>query len=136
MTKEQDKENTPKVEKTYTGYTSQADSESLPPIVPVEIQGETFWVHLDTSTGLGRDFISSDAVKKLGLQPIRYETRHVLTVNGTEKQSLPVYNITVSSLDRKAKEKLEVTGSTNPDFSTVKRPKMHELKLKDEQYQG
>ena len=59
------------------------DSESLPPIVPVEIQGETFWVHLDT--GSGRDFISSDVVKKLGLQPIRYETRHILTVNGTEK---------------------------------------------------
>ena len=130
MTKEQDKENTPKVEKTYTGYTSQADSESLPPIVPVEIQGETFWVHLDT--GSGRDFISSDAVKKLGLQPIRYDTRHILTVNGTKKQSLPVYHITIRSLDGKAKEKLEVTGSKNPDFSTVKRPKMHELKLKYE----
>ena len=83
VTKEQDKENTPKVGKTYTGYTSQADSESLPPIVPVEIQGETFWVHLDT--GSGRDFISSDAVKKLGLQPIRYKTRRILTVNGTKK---------------------------------------------------
>ena len=42
VTKEQDKENTPKVEKNYTGYTSQADNESLPSIVPVEIQGETF----------------------------------------------------------------------------------------------
>ena len=128
MTKEQDKENTPNVGKTYTGYTSEADSESLPPIVPVEMQGETFCVHLDT--GSGRDVISSDAVKKLGLQPIRYETRHILTVNGTKKQSLPVYNITVSSLDGKAKEKLEVTGSKNPDFSTVKKPKMYELKLK------
>ena len=48
------------------------------------------------------------------------------------KQSLPVYNITISSLDGKAKEKVEVTGSKNPDFSTVKRPKMHELKLKYE----
>ena len=90
MTKEQNKENSPKVEKTYPGYTSQADSESLPPIVPVEIQGETFWVHLDT--GSGRDFIPSDAVKKRGLQPIRYETRHILTVNGTKRQSLPVYS--------------------------------------------
>ena len=51
VTREQDKENTPEVGKTYTGYTSQADSESLPPIVPVEIQGETVWVHLDTSSG-------------------------------------------------------------------------------------
>ena len=75
VTKEQDKENTPKVEKTYTGYTSKADSEALSPIVPVETQRETFWVHLDT--GSGRDFISSDAVKKLCLQPIRYETRHI-----------------------------------------------------------
>ena len=43
-----------------------------------------------------------------------------------------MHNITISSLDVKAKEKLEVTGSKNPDFSTVKRPKMHELKLKYE----
>ena len=90
--------------------------------------GETLWVHFDT--GSGRDFISSDAVKNLGLHPIRYETRHILTVNGTKKQSLPVYNITISSLDGKAKEKLEVTGSKNNDFSTVKSPKMHGLKLK------
>ena len=62
----------------------------------------------------------------------RYETRHTLTVNGTKKQSLSVYNITISSLDGKTKGKLEVTGSKNPDFSTVKRPKMHELKLKYE----
>ena len=88
------------------------------------------WVHLDT--GSGRDLISSDAVKKLGLQPIRYDTRHILTVNLTKKQSLPVYHITIRSLDGKAKEKLEVTGSKNPYFSTVKRPKMHELRLKYE----
>ena len=43
-----------------------------------------------------------------------------------------MYNITISSLDGKAKEKLEVTASKNPDFSTVTRPKMHELKLKYE----
>ena len=55
-----------------------------------------------------------------------------LTVNETKNQSLPVYNITISSLDGKAKEKPEVTGSKNPDFSTVERPKMHELKLKYE----
>ena len=79
MTREKDEESTPKVGKTYTGYTSQADKESLPPIVLVEIQGETFWVHLDT--GSRRDFISSDAVKKHGLQPIRYKTKHILTVN-------------------------------------------------------
>ena len=75
---EKDEENTRKVGKTYTGYTSQADSESLSPTVPVEIQGEIFWVHLDI--GSGRDFISSDAVKKLGLQPVRYETKYILTV--------------------------------------------------------
>ena len=43
-----------------------------------------------------------------------------------------MYNITISSLDGKAKEKLEVTGSKNPDFSTMKRRKMYELKLKYE----
>ena len=51
-----------------------------------------------------------------------------------KKQSLPVYNITISSLDGKTNEKLEVIGSKNPDFSIIKRPKMHELKLKYEQY--
>ena len=50
-----------------------------------------------------------------------------------------MYNITISSLDGNAKEKLEVTGSKHPDFSTVKSPKMHELKLeyehiRDEQF--
>ena len=43
-----------------------------------------------------------------------------------------MYNITINSLDGKAKEKLRITGSKNADFSTVKRPQMHELKLKYE----
>ena len=43
-----------------------------------------------------------------------------------------MYTITISSLDRKAKKKLKVTGSKNPDVSTAKRPKMHELKWKYE----
>ena len=43
-----------------------------------------------------------------------------------------MYDITISSHDGKAKEKLEVTGSKNADFSPVKRPKMNELKLKYE----
>ncbi len=119
-------QSTPKPGTTYTGYTTQNEQETLPPIIPVNVNGETFWVHLDT--GSGRDFISSDAVKKLGLQPIRYETRHILTVNGTKKQSLPVYQITINSLDGTAKEKIEVTGSKNPDFATVRRPKMPDLK--------
>ena len=37
VTKEKDEESTPKVGKTYTGYTSKGDSASLPAIVPVKI---------------------------------------------------------------------------------------------------
>ena len=43
-----------------------------------------------------------------------------------------MYHITIRSLDGKAKEKLEVTGSKNPDFFNSEKPKMHELKLKYE----
>ena len=69
-----------------TGYTRnnhKLDQKTLPAIVPAKIQGQTFWAHLDT--GAGRDFISKDAVNKLNLKPVRHETRHLVTVNGTRK---------------------------------------------------
>ena len=49
--------------------------------------------------------------------------------NGTKRQSMPVYSITVVSLDGKTREKIEVTGSKMPELATVKRPNMSELEL-------
>ena len=104
------------------------EEKTLPAIVPLKIQGETFWAHLDT--GAGRDFISKDAAKTLQLKPIRYEVRHLMTVNGTKKQSLPIYQITINSLDGISNERIEVTGVDLPDFTTVERPSIKELKEK------
>ncbi len=67
-----------------TGYSSQVDSKSLPAIVPVKIDGEKFWADLDK--GAGRDFISKDAAKKLKMTSVRYDTRQIMTINGTKKQ--------------------------------------------------
>ena len=107
-------------------YSPQEQERSLPPIIPVNIKGHAFWAHLDT--GSGKDFISSDAAKQLGLKPERYETRHIMTVNGAKKQSLPIFKIAIESLDGKEKEFIEVTGAKVADFTTVKRPNLQELK--------
>ena len=56
------------------GYTPAASEEKLlPAIIPVKVQGITLWAYLDT--GSGRNFISNEAVKRLKLTPLRYETR-------------------------------------------------------------
>ena len=112
----------------YTKQPQLIEEKALPAMVPLKVQGETFWAHLDT--GAGRDFISKDAAKTLKLKPIRYEARHLLTVNGTKKQSLPIYELTINSLDGLSSEKIEVTGVDLPDFTTVERPSIKELKEK------
>ena len=48
-----------------TGYTTYAEEKTLPAIIPVSIEGEVLWAYLDT--GSARNFISSEAVKKLKL---------------------------------------------------------------------
>ena len=114
-----------KNEAILTGYTSAGAT--LPAIIPVNIQGVTLWAYLDT--GSGRNFISQDALMKLKLSPSYHETRHIVTVNGTKKQSLPVFKTEMVSLDGKAKERIEVTGVTKmPNFTTIKRPDMNQLK--------
>ncbi len=45
---------------------------------------------------------------------------------------MPIYNVTIESLDGTAKEDIELAGSTMQDFTTVKRPDMNKLKLKYE----
>ena len=54
-----------------------------------------------------------------------------MTVNGTRKQSLPIFNIDTESLDGTRREKIEVAGASLPDFTTIKRLDMDKLKSKN-----
>ena len=74
--------------------------------------------------------ISQDAIAKLKLPPVYHETRHIVTVSGSKRQSMSVFNVEIASLDGNAKEKIEVTGTRMPNFTTIKRPDMNKLKQK------
>ena len=115
-------------EAVFTGYIPTTEEKSLPPIIPLEIQGIVFWAYLDS--GSGRNFISKDAVERLKLTPTSHEFRHIVTVNGVKKQSLPLYQVTLKSLNGREQEKVEITGSSMADFTVVKRPKVKELKAR------
>ena len=69
-------------------------------------------------------------MKKLKLKPARHESREILTVNGSKVQSMPIFDTSIVSLDGKACEEIELTGSRLADFTTVRRPDMNQLKLK------
>ena len=76
-----------KKDAVFTGYIPTTEEKSLPPIIPLEIQGVVFWAYLDS--GSGRNFTSRDAVERLQLTPTSHESRHIVTVNGVRKQSFP-----------------------------------------------
>ena len=88
------------------------------------MQGVTLWAYLDTRSG--RNFISKDAIAKLKLSPVHHETRHIVTVSGSKRQSMPIFNVEMASLDGTAKERIEITGTK----MHIKRPDMNELKRK------
>ena len=113
-----------------TSYSPSVEEWSLPAIIPVKIKGEIFWAYLDT--GAGRNFITSEAIKRLNLKPEHHEVRQILTVNGTKRQSMPIFNLSIESLDGKTSEEIEVTGTKLRDFTTVRRPDISKLK---EQYE-
>ena len=115
-------------EVSLTGYTTYAEEKVLPAIIPVCVEGEILWAYMDT--GSGRNFISREAVKKLKIKPARHESREILTVNGSKVQSMPIFDTSIVSLDGKACEEIELTGSRLADFTTVRRPDMNQLKLK------
>ena len=115
-------------EVSLTGYTTYAEMKVLPAIIHVCVQGEILWAYLDTRSG--RNFISRGAVKKLKLKPARHESREILTMNGSKVQSMPIFDTSIVSLDGKACEEIELTGSRLADFTTVRRPDMNQLKLK------
>ena len=116
--------------RVLNGYSNSSEGKSLPPIVPVEIKGEVMCAYLDT--GSAKNFISRDAAKKLNLKPKRHEVREIVTLNGVTKQSMPIYEMEINALDRKARERIEVTGSKLSDFTTVNRQAISELKEKYE----
>ena len=116
------------------GYSPSSEEKSLPAIVPLKIKGKTFWAYLDT--GSGRNFISKEAVRQLRLSPQRHESRNILTVNGSKKTSMPVFEVTIDAVDGQASENIEVTGTDMLDFTTVKRPTFIELKEKYEHIRG
>ena len=111
-----------------TGYTTYAEEKVLPAIIPVCVEGEILWAYLDA--GSGRNFISREAVKKLKLKPAHHESREILTMNGSKVQSIPIFDTSIASLDEKACEEIELTGSRLADFTTVRRRDMNQLKLK------
>ena len=73
---------------------------------------------------------SEKVVKKLKLKPARHKSQEILTVNGSKVQSMPIFDTSIVSLDGKACEEIELTGSRLADFTTVRRPDMNQLKLK------
>ena len=83
-------------------------------------------------TGSGRNFISREAIKKLNLKPKRHESRQFVTINGVQKQSIPIFEVRLDSLDNRASEQVEITGSKMEDFTTVRTPTVRELKTKYE----
>lgn len=108
-------------------YTPSAE-ETLPATIPVKINGTALWAYLDT--GSGRNFISLDAVRRLKLNPVRHVTRRIVTLSGTQKQSMPSFDLNIDSVDGQARERIEVTGANMADFTTMRRPDLSTLKWK------
>ena len=84
------------------------------------------WAYLNT--GSSRNFISSDAVKMMKLKPTRHETRQTVTLTGAQTQSMPIYELTINSVDGVAIENVELTRSKMQDFTTVRQPNLRDLK--------
>ena len=60
-------------------------------MIPINLRGTILWAYLDS--GSSRSFISSEALR--------------------------IFEVTMTSLDGKTSEKIELTGSKLPDFTTV-----------------
>lgn len=116
------------------GYSPSSEEKSLPAIGPLKIKGKIFWAYLDT--GSGKNFISKTAMQQLRLSPQYHESRNILAVNGSKRKSMPVFNVTLNSVDGQVSENIEITGTDMPDFITVKRSTFVELKEKYENVPG
>lgn len=88
------------------------------------------WAYSDTSSG--RNFISRKAIEKLNLKPTHHESRQFVTINGVQKQSLPIFEVRLDSLGHRMSERVEITGSKMADFTTMRRPTVKKLKTRYE----
>ena len=100
-----------------TAYNPGSEDRSLPAIIPLKIKGVVLWAYLDI--GSGRNFISREAIKKLNLKPKRHESRQFVTINGVQKQSMPIFEVRLDSQDNRASAQVEITGSKMEDFTIV-----------------
>ena len=98
----------------FTAYNPGSEDRSLPAIILLKIQGV--------------NFISRETMKKLNLKPKRHESHQFVTINGVQKQSMPICEVRLANLDNSTSEQVEITGSKMEDFTTVRRPTVRELK--------
>ena len=110
-----------------TGFTSSVE-ETLSPLLPVRVEGKVIWAFLDT--GSGRNCISKDAMRMLKLKPERFMTRDVTAINGTRQKAMPIFNVTIESLDKKAREAIEIAWVEISNFTTIRKPGLKRLKVK------
>ena len=71
------------------GYTPSFEEKSLPANSPFETQRDHI---LGVSRHRIREELNLKAINRLGLKPPRHESRQIVTVNGTKKQSLSVFS--------------------------------------------
>ena len=95
------------------------EDQSLPVIIPPKIQEINLWAHFDTDSR--RNFISREAVEKLNLKPPNHKSRQIVTINGVQKQSLPIFEVRLDGLDDRTSKQVEITGS-KINFTTLRRP--------------
>ena len=62
------------------------------------------------------------AAVNLNFKPTHHESCQFVTINGVQKQSLPIFEVRLDSLDHRTSERVEITGSKMADFTTVRRP--------------
>lgn len=107
-----------------------SEDRSLLAIILSKIQKVIFWAYL--VTGSRTNFISRETIKKLSLKLKRYESRQFVTINGVQKESMPIFEARLNSLNNRTSDQVEITESKMEHFATVRRPTMRELKTKRE----
>lgn len=71
-------------------------------------------------TDSGRNFISRESVEKLNPPP-NHESRQIVTINGVQKQSMPIFEVRLDGLDDRTSKQVEITES-KINFTTLRRP--------------
>ena len=81
-----------------------SEDQSLPVIIPPKIQEINLWAYFDTD--FWKNFTSREAVQKLNLKPPSHESRQIVTINGVQKQSWPIFeDLIVWMIKRESKQK-------------------------------